>query len=596
MSKDNSIQQSFYYPVCQIEGCDGTLKIAKNRRNLTINYVCDKNALHRNKDIKYNDFSNEYLKKQNFEKAIENCKKHDKKISNYCNDCKKYLCEICIENCKSNNHPITPLDKYKINEKQLNYLIKSLNNKKKDINSLSGLIEEWKNELNQKIEEMKKDLEDEIKLIEKLISNYNKDFNNITYHKNILYLKDRVYDNNNYFLTKFYNSRYFYEKTNSMCNFLLSSNSSIKSFQYDYDYDYDYYDDIYGENFGNRDYDYELKAIKTQKNLGTIYSFLQIKNNYFFGIDSKNTANIYNYNKNDGLNLRYTLKIEEDNLLYYSPSISLDKNQIFLFKKNIIENNQKILILDLNSSQNKIELSSDKIESFQFQEEISNCIELKKGKIAIISPVEIKIFGIKDKIYNVIKNIYAPSAESIHFYDIQLANNEFLIFSFSYYYLRDYVEFFDFENLQSIKKVRVTDSLNEPFNFNNGRKIFIINDLLIFTSIGLDKIILLSAKNKEIVQYFQIEIGSLIFIKNEQIIQMYQRWQNGCKMTNLKIKDGTLEYFYEKTNKMQTNESTKIFEFLDLWDFQEIYYMDENEALYDLGINHPGRFRILNNI
>ena len=153
---------SFYYPACKEEGCNGTLKIAKNSDNLTINYVCDKNALHRNKNIKYNDFSNEYLKKQNCEK-IEKCKEHDEVISRYCNDCKKFICKKCLGNCKSKNHPITPLDKYKVNQKQLNYLIKSLIDKKKDINTLSELIEEWEKELNQKLEEMKQELENEIK-------------------------------------------------------------------------------------------------------------------------------------------------------------------------------------------------------------------------------------------------------------------------------------------------------------------------------------------------------------------------------------------------------------------------------------------------
>ena len=199
MSKENNTSMTFYYPVCKEEGCNGTLKIAKNSDNLTINYACDKDALHRDNNIKYNDFSNEYLRKQNYENKIEKCKKHDDEVlSNYCNECKIYICKICLKDCKCNNHPITPLDKYKLSEKQLNYLIRSLNIKKEDIKTLSILIEEWKNELNKKLEEMKQELENEIKLIEKLILNYHRNFNNITYHKNIIYLKDRVYDNNNF--------------------------------------------------------------------------------------------------------------------------------------------------------------------------------------------------------------------------------------------------------------------------------------------------------------------------------------------------------------------------------------------------------------
>ena len=311
--------------------------------NFSINYICDKNAFHTNKNIKYNDFSNEYLKKQKCEK-IEKCKEHNEVISRYCNDCKKFICKKCLGNCKSKNHPITLLDKYKINQKQLNYLIKSLNDKKKDINILSTLIEEWKKELNKKLEEMKQELENEIKLVEKLILNYNKDFNNITYHKNILYLKDRIYDNNNYFLTQFYNSDNFYEKTYCICYYFLFSKSSKDSFYYD-DYN-DPYNLYGGENINSGDYDYEIKAIKTQKNIGRISSFLQIKNNYFFGTDFDGTSNIYNYNKNDGLNLIYKLKTENINA-NPAAKLSIDKKQIFLINNSYVVGS-KIIILNLD--------------------------------------------------------------------------------------------------------------------------------------------------------------------------------------------------------------------------------------------------------
>jgi hypothetical protein len=395
MSQDNNILMSFYYPVCKEEGCNGTLKIAKNSDNLTINYVCDKNALHKNKNIKYNDFSNEYLKKQKCEK-IEKCKEHDEVISRYCNDCKKFICKKCLGNCRSKNHPITLLDKYKINQKQLNYLIKSLNDKKKDINILSTLIEEWKKELNQKLEEMKQELENEIKLIEKLILNYNKDFNNITYHKNILYLKDRVFDNNNYYLTKFYNSDNFYEKTYSICKYFLFSKSSKDSFYYD-DYNDPY--DLYGEKIISGDYDYEIKAIKTQKNIGRLSSFFQIKNNYFFGTDYDDTANIYNYNKNDGLNSIYKLKIENLNQYGLTPKLSIDKKQIFLSSQGGYGHNCKIIILNLDLSKYKIELSSDKIDfQFQLQDNLLYCIEIKKGLIAAVCQTNIIILNKKNKI------------------------------------------------------------------------------------------------------------------------------------------------------------------------------------------------------
>ena len=67
-------------------------------------------------------------------------------------------------------------------------------------------------------------------------------------------------------------------------------------------------------------------------------------------------------------------------------------------------------------------------------------------------------------------------------------------------------------------------------------------------------------------------------------------------MTNLKIEDGLLEYFDEKTNKIvQMDESTKMIKCLDFEDIQEIYYMDEYEVLYDFGPRHLRRFGIINN-
>ena len=585
MSQDNNILLSFYYPVCKEEGCNGTLKIAKNSDNLTIKYVWDKNVLHRNNNIKYNEFSNEYLKKQNYESKIEKCIKHEEVITNYCNECKKYICEICLKDCKCNNHPITPLDKYKLSEKQLNYLIKSLNDKKEYIKTLSIKIEEWKNELNKKLEEMKQELENEIKLIEKLILNYNKHFNNITYHKNIIYFKDRVYDNNNSFLTKFYNSDNFYEKTYYIWNYFLFSKSSKDSFC--------------GKN-RNLDYDYEFKAIKAPKNMTYIQGFIQIKNNYFFGIDSENnTANIYNYNRNEGLNLIYTLK---DNEFYDSRcnKLSIDKTQIFLNIYSFFDDYYKIIILNLDLSQYKIELSSDKIECV-FQK-LLFCIELKKGVIAAVCEDKIIILNKINKLYKPIKIIKDPNLEDQYFYDLQIINNEFFT-SFhgkdSYYYRSpEYVEFFDVETLEPIKKVKIKWPAPPQKHIYN-RKIFIINDYLILTSEDVNKIILLSIKTKEIVQFFEIPFGSLVFIRNDLIIQIYQRKNYGYKMTNLKIEEGLLEYFDEKTYKIiQNDESSKKIKFFGSGSkkIHQIYYMDENEALYDLNLYYSGGFGILNNI
>ena len=280
----NKIQTSLFYPACKVKGCDGILKLKKNDYNMTISFQCEKNYLHNKQNIKLNQFLNEYLKEYNYDDSNIKCLKHGKPEIYFCNDCKKNLCEICLNENICNNHPLTSLDKFKLSKKQINYLKKSFEEKRKYNKDLSLLIEKWKNELIQKLDELKQDLEDEIKLIEKLISNYNTDFINLSYHKNILNIKDQMNNNYNQWLNDFYYSKDFCDKIYCM-----------------YKYFYDYY------YFNN--HEMKLKQIKIEKNIGIIKNFLQIKNNYFFGIESNGTANLYNYNKNEGLNLRYKLKI-----------------------------------------------------------------------------------------------------------------------------------------------------------------------------------------------------------------------------------------------------------------------------------------------
>ena len=249
-------------------------------------------------------------------------------------------------------------------------------------------------------------------------------------------------------------------------------------------------------------------------------------------------------------------------------------------------------------SKYKIELSSDKIDfQFQLQDNLLYCIEIKKGLIAAVCETNIKILSKKNKIYKLAKTINSINTK---YYDLQIKNNEFFIL-FSFYNnvigtFEDFVEFFDIETLESIKKVKIEGN-STNYGYLNMRKIFIIDDYLIFAPIGYqDKIIMLSIKTKEIVQYFQIQFDSLIFIKNAQIIQVYQRCEYGYKMANLKIEEGLLDYFDEKESKIiQKDESSTKIKCFGTGTIQEIYYMDDNEALYDLGSFHSERFGILNN-
>ena len=231
------------------------------------------------------------------------------------------------------------------------------------------------------------------------------------------------------------------------------------------------------------------------------------------------------------------------------------------------------------------------------QDALKYCIEIKKGLIAVVCQTNIIILGKKNNIYKLVKTINKNMNNGN--YDLQIKNNEFFILFSSYnnYTTEYFVVFFDIETLISIKKVKIQGNSPNIRLLNDG-KIFTINDYLLFgiNDYYSEKIILLSIKTKEIVQYFQIELNSLIFVKNAQIIQVYQMSQNGFVMTNLKIEEGLLDYFDEKESKIiQKDESSTKIKCFGTGTIQEIYYMDDNEALYDLGSFHSQRFGILNN-
>ena len=72
--------------------------------------------------------------------------------------------DICLKIYNNSNHPITSLNKYKLSDKQINYLKKSFEEKKANNKNLL-LIDSWEKELIQKISKLKKNLENEIKLL-----------------------------------------------------------------------------------------------------------------------------------------------------------------------------------------------------------------------------------------------------------------------------------------------------------------------------------------------------------------------------------------------------------------------------------------------
>lgn len=558
-NENDAVSLKFYYPICNVKDCGGILFLRQNPNDATINYECENDYLHKGANIKNDDFLKHYIKEQNYANSLIKCNKHDNNLSCYCNYCKKYLCDICSDNCYNKNHPITYIDKYILSEKQINHLRKSFEEKKAYNKKLILLLDEWQKELIQKLDDIKYYLKNEIKLIEKLIINYNKNFNNLVYQKNIMNLKDKI---NNNILNNFYNSNDFLVKFNDIFEFCKSFNNNNKNI-------------------------YEIKTLKhIEKSIGYIDYFLQINNNNFLGIESNGSVCLYNYNKYDGLNLRYKLK--DWKFKEYKANLSIDKTQIFM------NSQKKIRILNLDISSYTIEPSLDKINYDFKNSDINDIIELRKGIIAIDIAFGSKyiIFTKKNNEYynkEIITNDYSEFP-AISFFN----NEEFIISECSG------IKFYDIDSCECNKHISVNLSEIQK------NKINLFGDyILCFGRNGCGGscfyclLNLIYVKTKELVQIFEIKEKLSdyqdinIFIENNEIIHLFCSslyYDEPEQIVQLKMIDGTLEYFDEITNKKIYGDKVfKKVNYLGYGFFKSMYFMDGNEVLfysdYHLGIH-----------
>ena len=96
----------FYYPCCNEKDCDGILKIEINKKNFSINCICQKNSEHQKKNIYFKTFERFYLK----EIKVKRCSKCGLNLENdlryECKRCMKIYCGFCFvfdEHIKENN-------------------------------------------------------------------------------------------------------------------------------------------------------------------------------------------------------------------------------------------------------------------------------------------------------------------------------------------------------------------------------------------------------------------------------------------------------------------------------------------------------------
>ena len=138
-----------------------------------------------NERISWNEYFNHpFFNQDNIQLFKFNCDKHSKIINNYCKECKKNICDNCIE--EHLTHNIIPFNKIGLNDNE----IKRMENIFKDID----------NKLN-KFNKMKKDIEDlliKIKLIKENKLIYENDIDNNYKEYYIKYLENinKILDNN----------------------------------------------------------------------------------------------------------------------------------------------------------------------------------------------------------------------------------------------------------------------------------------------------------------------------------------------------------------------------------------------------------------
>ena len=258
-TKDNIKQEEKYYvPICREYGCNGNLVISIDEYLFQVNCFCEKNNNH-NYKLYFDTFDKFYMKekiikrcyncfnkidnkmvyncnkcnqlfcsncfisdkhiKENLNnlKIIKNvCPKDDHELTEYCIDCGIKLCAYCLKSNLDNNHKghtIKNISENIPSKEHIDDIKQKIADKSKYYENLIKLLDEWLSKLNKKIEQLKYNLLSEIKILNKLFSNFNFDYNEFAYYENYFRIVNDLDNNQNRFLRRFMETRSFEEKT-----------------------------------------------------------------------------------------------------------------------------------------------------------------------------------------------------------------------------------------------------------------------------------------------------------------------------------------------------------------------------------------------
>lgn len=530
MSKEHP-PKKFYYPSCKKCNCNGVLLIKFINDNFSLDYECEKNKEHQEKNIYFNTFERFYLKeneisncskchskkashkckicennycspcslfdehiKQNNNNAIKiykDCPIHNDNLNNYCIHCQEYLCDSCSEEEKHNEHTIKSLVDMIPSKKE----IKELNNRMKYYDELIKKIDEWHKELIKKIEILKKSIMNEKKLIQKLIQDCNNKFLSYTYFLNFKELSEYTKSFNSDILEEFYLSNNYERKTELIMKYLVKSP--------------------------------KLEKVDIE------YPF--IKNAFEGKLEKINDDYYLNYSSENGkvLLVKYDHKKGKFNIITHSKyniddsirTVDCEKfsEQIYYIYASLYEE-RKIIILECDLNNNIISKKKDEItcENAEINGDFLKCIELNKNDFLATATTKYISVWIKKNnengyflMQNLIKN------ESIN--DILSINEDYFIGS-----INSEIYFFNKKTLQ-IDKIIINldcfESKNSLFLFKNF--------ILVICQRGIR---IISIKTKEYVQY----------IENDKDFKYKGICINNNIIYAIKIKENKKSYDFDK--------------------------------------------------
>jgi len=537
----------FYIPVCNIDNCNGILKLDFDLKNFTINYKCEKNKAHIGENISIENFEKYNIKTKRINKCskcslnleidweykcnicnklycpmclfedehikpgsddyisrkFNKCQLHNYAKNNYCIECAEYMCDLCKKNDTCKTHNIKNILDMIPSINNINSLSKKIKEKKIYIQNIIISLDKWLSKLRDNINTLKKNLEGTIEIFEKLFTNFSQQFLNYAYHSNFTYFKQLI-DNENDFLNKFYNSKSFEEQTKNLFELLGQDKPETKE-KKAYLKQYKIF------NNGNG----KLKKINDKF--------------FFYFSDIKNIVNISFYINNkddqrDNLYFYKNSKIDFKDIIYsISPSINLKKIYVCL------SNKKSIKIFDLDLAKESMKISDEQIKSKASipNDHFNKCIELGNDLLATADNCKISIWRKNRKNFLRIADIKLSEKP----FDLLLVNNDYFVSSL---YLSKKIIFISIEKNEIIDEIKDIDTVSSEECFILYKDFIIVNCIKGFA--------LLSKKSKNLIKYinnFEGYYNKKLCIDNKDYLYILDK-NNNTSIMKIQFNEGDL--------------------------------------------------------